>query len=450
MPADGDSAIAAADPPIARGDATSHAARRERAEAFVRMADGRETAHRVLRARHRGRRRWTRSASRACARTFPKSSGRAWTGWRTSSWRRCSAAMADAIDMTRICPPFAKRATHRCPGQCRFRSIAGSTARGLSRVTSMRIAAGFDVFHVVDHSYSQLVHRLPATRTVVTCHDLDTFRSILRPDEDRGRRLPGGDPAHPVGLQRAARDDLRHRGGPRRIVRVWRGRPGARRASPLRRRRRLRGRRRRRAAIGPRTARRRPAESSRSFTSGSTIPRKRIDTLLAGLRGTRARRARPASDSGRRRVHQRNSDACSRTAGSSITCRCSASSTIARWRRSTGGPRWCCALRIAKDSACRSSKPSRAGRRWWRATFRSCGRSAARRRICAVGDIAAWVLRSMPYSMSGGVISPGGAPAGKRAGLRPRLHLGALRVAHRRHLPGARPAATSKSQALAS
>jgi glycosyltransferase involved in cell wall biosynthesis len=40
---------------------------------------------------------------------------------------------------------------------------------------------GFDVFHVVDHSYSQLVHRLPAGRTVVTCHDLDTFRSVLEP-----------------------------------------------------------------------------------------------------------------------------------------------------------------------------------------------------------------------------------------------------------------------------
>ncbi|MEP6914159.1 MAG: glycosyltransferase family 1 protein [Acidobacteriota bacterium] len=43
-------------------------------------------------------------------------------------------------------------------------------------------AARFDVFHVVDHSYAQLVHTLPARRTLVTCHDLDTFRSILEPD----------------------------------------------------------------------------------------------------------------------------------------------------------------------------------------------------------------------------------------------------------------------------
>ena len=36
----------------------------------------------------------------------------------------------------------------------------------------------FDLFHLADHSYSQLLHRLPAERTVVTCHDLDTFRSL--------------------------------------------------------------------------------------------------------------------------------------------------------------------------------------------------------------------------------------------------------------------------------
>src|SRR5262245_34324585 len=34
----------------------------------------------------------------------------------------------------------------------------------------------FDLFHLVDHSYGQLVHYLPQERTVVTCHDLDTFR----------------------------------------------------------------------------------------------------------------------------------------------------------------------------------------------------------------------------------------------------------------------------------
>ncbi len=40
----------------------------------------------------------------------------------------------------------------------------------------------FDIFHIVDHSYSHLIHHLPADRCVVTCHDLDTFRCLLEPD----------------------------------------------------------------------------------------------------------------------------------------------------------------------------------------------------------------------------------------------------------------------------
>jgi len=37
----------------------------------------------------------------------------------------------------------------------------------------------FDLFHIVDHSYAQLVHELPSERSIVTCHDLDTFRCLL-------------------------------------------------------------------------------------------------------------------------------------------------------------------------------------------------------------------------------------------------------------------------------
>jgi len=46
-------------------------------------------------------------------------------------------------------------------------------------------AREFDVFHVIDHSYAHVVHALPADRTVVTCHDLDTFRSVLEPERER-------------------------------------------------------------------------------------------------------------------------------------------------------------------------------------------------------------------------------------------------------------------------
>ncbi|HKO35681.1 MAG TPA: glycosyltransferase family 1 protein [Pyrinomonadaceae bacterium] len=41
--------------------------------------------------------------------------------------------------------------------------------------------ADFDLFHVVDHSYSQLVHGLPPARSIVSCHDLDAFRCLIEP-----------------------------------------------------------------------------------------------------------------------------------------------------------------------------------------------------------------------------------------------------------------------------
>jgi glycosyltransferase involved in cell wall biosynthesis len=47
-----------------------------------------------------------------------------------------------------------------------------------------RIKNDFDLFHVVDHSYAQLVHQLPAERTIVSCHDLDTFRCLLNPERE--------------------------------------------------------------------------------------------------------------------------------------------------------------------------------------------------------------------------------------------------------------------------
>ena len=37
----------------------------------------------------------------------------------------------------------------------------------------------FDLFHIVDHSYAHLATRLPAGRTVITCHDVDAFRGVL-------------------------------------------------------------------------------------------------------------------------------------------------------------------------------------------------------------------------------------------------------------------------------
>jgi glycosyltransferase involved in cell wall biosynthesis len=68
-----------------------------------------------------------------------------------------------------------------------------------------RLQQPFDVYHIVDHSYAQLVHRLPADRTVVTCHDLDTFRSVLQAEEE-SRSVPFRWMARHIlrGLERAA------------------------------------------------------------------------------------------------------------------------------------------------------------------------------------------------------------------------------------------------------
>jgi glycosyltransferase involved in cell wall biosynthesis len=76
----------------------------------------------------------------------------------------------------------------------------------------------FDLFHLVDHSYSQLVPELPPGRTVVTCHDLDTFRCILQPEEERRpfwframtRRILDGfrRATHVIAVSQATRDAI--------------------------------------------------------------------------------------------------------------------------------------------------------------------------------------------------------------------------------------------------
>ncbi len=78
--------------------------------------------------------------------------------------------------------------------------------------------SGYDVFHLVDHSYSQLIHYLPSNRTVVTCHDLDTFRCLLEPEREKrplwfrrmaGRILSGFQRAgHVIAVSQTTREEL--------------------------------------------------------------------------------------------------------------------------------------------------------------------------------------------------------------------------------------------------
>jgi len=77
-------------------------------------------------------------------------------------------------------PPMRRRFTR----VARAGNIAFNADRFLNRFWDYprwlrRRNQDFDLFHIVDHSYGQLVHQLPAAQTVVTCHDLDLFRCVL-------------------------------------------------------------------------------------------------------------------------------------------------------------------------------------------------------------------------------------------------------------------------------
>jgi glycosyltransferase involved in cell wall biosynthesis len=63
---------------------------------------------------------------------------------------------------------------------------------------------GFELFHVADHSYAQVVHVLPPGRTGVYCHDLDAFTCLLRPNGPVAAWRRAIARAQLGGLQRAA------------------------------------------------------------------------------------------------------------------------------------------------------------------------------------------------------------------------------------------------------
>lgn len=90
---------------------------------------------------------------------------------------------ADSFSATRICPPMRRRFAR---GDGRAAGRLFNTDRLVNRFWDYprhvrRRRREFDLFHLVDHSYAQLVHHLPPERTVITCHDLDTFRCLLDP-----------------------------------------------------------------------------------------------------------------------------------------------------------------------------------------------------------------------------------------------------------------------------
>jgi glycosyltransferase involved in cell wall biosynthesis len=94
-----------------------------------------------------------------------------------------------AVEAERVAPPYRHR-LGRLPGLGR-RGAARNADRLANRFLDYPaylrrlVGAGrFDLYHLVDHSYAQLVHELPPGRSVVTCHDLDAFRCLLEPSAE--------------------------------------------------------------------------------------------------------------------------------------------------------------------------------------------------------------------------------------------------------------------------
>ena len=112
----------------------------------------------------------------------------------------------------RVCPQYRHRLA-RWPVVGRRRpGLARNADRVLNRFVDYPRALGrivrqgeFDLYHLVDHSYAQLVHVLPPGRAIVTCHDLDTFRCLVDPArEPRPAWFRGLARRTLTGLQRAA------------------------------------------------------------------------------------------------------------------------------------------------------------------------------------------------------------------------------------------------------
>src|SRR5205807_7105176 len=95
---------------------------------------------------------------------------------------------ASPVRVERLRPSYTRHLVRMANSPMR---LVDTAERALNRFVKYprwlsRQAGKFDLFHIVDHSYAHLVHRLPPQRTVITCHDTDAFRCLLDP----GRSIP--------------------------------------------------------------------------------------------------------------------------------------------------------------------------------------------------------------------------------------------------------------------
>lgn len=96
-------------------------------------------------------------------------------------------AFPTEVSITRVRPPIprAVRSVPRLGGRkAAFNADRLLTRFGLYPARLLRERWDHEAFHVVDHTYAQLVHTLPADRTGVYCHDLDAFRCVLEPHRE--------------------------------------------------------------------------------------------------------------------------------------------------------------------------------------------------------------------------------------------------------------------------
>lgn len=114
--------------------------------------------------------------------------------------------VAAGIDVERIRPWMLRRFTAAGSENSKF---AFKADRFLNRFWDYpkflrRCRGPFDLFHLVDHSYAQLVLELPSSRTLVTCHDTETFRCLLEPEARRSTLFRAMVKRTLRGLRRAA------------------------------------------------------------------------------------------------------------------------------------------------------------------------------------------------------------------------------------------------------
>jgi glycosyltransferase involved in cell wall biosynthesis len=201
-------------------------------------------------------------------------------------------SLATEFEAARLCPRMRRHFALPLPGSRQFWNNADRlTNRFIDYPLWLRrLRSEFDLYHIVDHSYSQLVHQLPAGRTVVTCHDLDTFRCLLEPAlEPRpawframSRRILSGleKAAHVITVSASTREEILRYGllPPERVTVVHNGVHKACSPAPDQ-------------AADAEVARLLPAKAAGELWLlhvGSTIPRKRIEVLLRVFGAVRA------------------------------------------------------------------------------------------------------------------------------------------------------------------